>query len=135
MCDDGLRFVRLVLLFFTLNEQCLGLGHDPGLVSGHAGEVGVVLGTEVVDPQHALELADDADFDGGVVEAAGAAAEAANGHVVAVPGQGQGQVALRHRAQDGDPLAQAQVLVHRELVETRGNFWAEISVYICEPLA
>ena len=67
-------------------------------------------------PEDGLVAADLAD-----VDPVGAGGGREHLCLVAEPGEGDGEVAVRHRAQHGDALAQPQVLAHAELVDGRGD--------------
>ena len=88
----------------------------PGRVLGDAGKVGVVPRPQVVDPEDGLVAADLAD-----VDVAGGRGGGDHLGLVAEPGEGDGEVAVRHRAQHGHALAQPQVLAHAERVDGRGD--------------
>ena len=120
LCCAVLKQNKLSVLFWcgagsssntriTLDSEHLGVSGLARKIAGHAGEVGVVLRPEVIDPQNGLVVANVRDAD--------PAGQARLEHdVIPEPGEHHGEIAVRNRAEHGDPLAKTKVLAHAELV-------------------
>ena len=101
--------MRLVVRF-TLDHEWLGVAGHARRVLSHTREVGVVLRSQVIDPQDTLVVSNVGDADP-------ASQSGLEHQVVPEPGEGHGQVPVGDRAQHGDPLAEPQVLTDTKLVD------------------
>ncbi len=107
----------------TLDSDRLRVRGDAGQVLRAAGEVGVVLRPEVVDPQDGLEVADLGDGDAARPRRRPRPpGSLPQGLPLSKPGERQREVPVRDGAQHGHPLAQAERVPHRKLVQRRRNY-------------
>lgn len=98
-------------LGITLDPERLRVRGRARVVLSNASEIGVMLRPEVVNAQDGLVVADLGDAD---------AASRGLGHqqlIMPVPFESQREVAVRHRTQHGDSLAETQMLTHCELID------------------